>query len=158
MARKEFPITSPTEADAPRIAEIHLAAMDSNPLLHAQFPTPESLEGLQVFLAKHTADQLALTATDPDAEKAIVARDPDTRVIVSFAKWNVSSGKKKEKDDGVASKVEAGELQDTPGCRPEYLEGYATRAEDAKAQFFGDEACYRKYRRSFTARFNFDVP
>lgn len=35
---------------ASRIAEIHLLAMDSNPLLHAQCPTPESLMAAREFL------------------------------------------------------------------------------------------------------------
>lgn len=33
-----------------RIADIHLLAMDSNPLLHAQFPTAESLAAVRRFL------------------------------------------------------------------------------------------------------------
>ncbi|KAK4241769.1 acyl-CoA N-acyltransferase [Achaetomium macrosporum] len=130
MAR-DFVITRPHEADAPRIAEIHLAAMDSNPLLHAQFPTPESLESLQQFLRAYTAEQLQNAASG-----VFVARDPDTGLIAGFMKWDSPS----HPED---VKLESGDLRYLEGCRREFLDGYAALATEAKSRCFGDEPCYR---------------
>lgn len=129
MAR-DFVVTRPQEADAPRIAEIHLAAMDSNPLLHAQFPTPESLESLDQFLAAYTVEQLHNSTSG-----VLVARDPETGVVVGFAKWGSPSHPENVK-------LENGGLRYLNGCRHEFLDGYAARAEEAKQRCFGDRPCY----------------
>ena len=130
MAR-DFVISRPLEADAPRIAEIHLAAMDANPLLHAQFPARESLQSVRRFLEAYTAGQLR----SPDSG-VLVARDPETGAIAGFAKWDSPS----HPED---VKLESGELRYLEGCRREFLDGYAALAEDAKKRCFGDEPCYR---------------
>ncbi|KAK0708233.1 hypothetical protein B0H67DRAFT_495469 [Lasiosphaeris hirsuta] len=130
MAR-DFTILRPTAADAARIAEIHLAAMDSNPLLHVQFPTPESLEALRAFLATYTASQL-----DNPVSGVLVARDPETGGVASFAKWDSPSHPENVK-------LESGDLQYSEGCSREFLDGYVALAEEAKARSFGDKACYR---------------
>ena len=80
-----FIVSRPTDADAARIAEIHVA-MDPNPLLHAQFPTPESLMALQQFLAMYTAGQL----TSPNSG-VLVTRDAETDLVVAFIKWESPS-------------------------------------------------------------------
>ncbi|KAK4103216.1 hypothetical protein N658DRAFT_422129 [Parathielavia hyrcaniae] len=130
MAR-DFLVERPGESDAPRIAEIHLAAMDSNPLLHVQFPTPKSLKALQRFLSTHTAEELR----DPTSG-VLVARDPGTGLIVAFAKWDSPS-------HPGSTKLESGDLRNLEGCRREYLDRYASLAEEAKATCFGDRPCYR---------------
>ena len=53
-----FIVSRPTDTDAARIAEIHVAAIDLNPLLYVQFPTPESLVALREFLVMYMAGQL----------------------------------------------------------------------------------------------------
>ncbi|KAL2197858.1 hypothetical protein P885DRAFT_68073 [Corynascus similis CBS 632.67] len=120
----------PQDADAPRIAEIHLAAMDANPLLHAQFPAPESLKSLQRFLEVNTVEQLR----DPSTG-VLVARDPETGIIAGFVKWSSPSHPEK-------TKLESGDLRDLKGCRPEFLECYVSLAEEAKKRCFGNQPCY----------------
>ncbi|KAL2166109.1 hypothetical protein VTG60DRAFT_3292 [Thermothelomyces hinnuleus] len=129
MARN-FVVTRPQEADAPRIAEIHLAAMDANPLLHAQFPASESLKSLQQFLEADTAEQLR----DPSSG-VLIARDPETGVIAGFAKWNSPSHPE-------MVKLESGSLRDLEGCRREFLDRYVSLAEEARERCFGDQPCY----------------
>ncbi|KAK4127224.1 hypothetical protein N657DRAFT_548492, partial [Parathielavia appendiculata] len=130
MAR-DFTVERPGESDAPRIAEIHLAAMGSNPLLHVQFPTPESLKSLQQFLSTHTAEELRDSTSG-----VLVAREVESGVVVAFAKWDSPSHPGN-------TKLESGDLRNLEGCRREYLDRYASLAEEAKATCFGDGPCYR---------------
>lgn len=129
---QDFIAVRPLEADAPRIAEIHLAAMGSNPLLHAQFPTPDSLGQLRRFLEAYTASQLRDAASG-----VLVAREADTGLIAAFAKWDSPS----HPEDG---KLESGDIRYVEGCRPEFLDGYASLAEEARQRSFGDRPCYRR--------------
>lgn len=129
MAR-DFVVTRPQEADAPRIAEIHLAAMDANPLLHAQFPARDSLTALRRFMEDYALEQLRNPTTG-----FLVARDPETDVVAGFVKWDSPS----HPADG---KLESGDLRYLEGCRREFLDGYASLAEEAKKRCFGEQACY----------------
>lgn len=110
-----FELSRPLETDAPRIAQIHLAAMDTNPLLHAQFPTLEGRQNLERFLAEHTAKQIRR-----GKEGILVAREPETGAIVGFARWDppapeevteaAGGGKKKKGKKGKGEeKVREGE-------------------------------------------------
>lgn len=126
----KFIISRPDASDAARIAEIHIAAMDSNPLLHAQFPSQTSLAAAQDYLAEYTAAQL-----DSPVSGVLVARDPNTNNIVGFAKWDSPS----HPED---IKLESGDLQSCKGCRREFLDGYVALVEEAKKRSFGDKPCY----------------
>ncbi|KAK4149069.1 hypothetical protein C8A00DRAFT_47244 [Chaetomidium leptoderma] len=130
MAR-DFVVTRPQEPDAPRIAEIHLAAMDANPLLHAQFPAPESLKALEQFLEAYTVQQLRDSGSG-----VLVARDVDTGVVVGFAKWDSPTHPENVK-------LESGDMRYLEGCQRAFLDGYASLAEEAKRRCFPDQACYR---------------
>ncbi|KAM7224151.1 hypothetical protein V8F06_000624 [Rhypophila decipiens] len=103
-----------TREIASRIAEIHLLAMDSNPLLHAQFPTAESLANLCRFLvdsyeavlaSEYTsllAQDLGSTADELGDGGILVARKSalsqqapggaELGEIVGFATWEYSPG------------------------------------------------------------------
>ncbi|KAL2150798.1 hypothetical protein VTH82DRAFT_7361 [Thermothelomyces myriococcoides] len=129
MARN-FVVARPQEADASRMAEIHIAAMDANPLLHAQCPTPESLRSLQRFLEAYYAEQLR----DPSSG-VLIARDPGTGVISGFAKWNSPSHPEKVK-------LESGSPTAVEGCQRKFLDRYVELAEKAKRRCFGDQPCY----------------
>ncbi len=131
MARN-FATARPLEADAPRLAEIHLAAMDSNPLLHAQFPTPDSLENLRRFLKAYTANQLRDAASG-----TLVARDTESNTIAGFVKWDSPS----HPED---VKLESGDLRNLEGCQVEFLDGYASLAAQVRERSFGDRLCYRR--------------
>ncbi|KAL1842909.1 hypothetical protein VTJ49DRAFT_3697 [Mycothermus thermophilus] len=138
-----FVIARPQPADAARIAAIHLAAMDSNPLLHAQFPTRESLASLERFLEAHTAT--LLRRGDPTGG-ILVAREAGERgelegVIVAFAKWDSPSSS--SSDEEQREKLEEDdELQSLEGCRREFLDGYASLAIGARERYFGGRECY----------------
>ncbi|KAB5542860.1 acyl-CoA N-acyltransferase [Coniochaeta sp. 2T2.1] len=129
----QFQISTPSTADVARIASIHVAAMGSNPLLHAQFPDPETLGRLRIFLEKYLTNEL----TDPKVG-ILVARDVVTNQIASYAKWDYpcSGG---EDDKG---KVETGDLKNMEGCRRDFLERYTALAEQAKKRAFGEGPCY----------------
>ena len=130
--KPDFDVSGATEEDATRIAAIHLAAMDSNILLHVQFPTPQSLVNLESFLADYTRLQLR----DP-LSAVLVARDPISQEIVSFAKWDLPQG-----PDAVKEETET--FKWSKGCCQRYLDEYAALAEGAKKRAIGDLPCYRE--------------
>ncbi|KAK3333778.1 hypothetical protein B0T19DRAFT_459222 [Cercophora scortea] len=155
---RDFVISQPrTSEDAARIAEIHIVAMDSNPLLHAQFPTPDSLRGLQEFLTDYyqPSSNGESNKSAAASEGVLAARDPESGVIAGFAKWDCCRaapsqqlGKASSAGGGrgvPATKLEAGELRDVEGCRREFLDGYALLAEEAKKRNFGgvERECYQ---------------
>jgi len=132
---RSFQICAPSENDAGRIASIHLRAMDSNPLLHVQFPGKASLERLEAFLEAHTVQELR----DPKVG-VLVVRDTSSNDIVGFTKWDYPSFGESED----VPKLETGDLKNLQGCRRDFLERYAESAERAKKRSFGDQPCYRK--------------
>ncbi len=143
---KQFDILRPSATDAPRIAAIHLAAMSSNPLLHAQFPTPSSLAALERFLTTYAAAQLQDPPGSGAGGGALIARDPATGEIAAFARWDSP-----REPEGEMLEGEIGGLE---GCRREFLEGYAVRVEEARRVcFLGGEGrgCYRMCNLHFTS-------
>lgn len=130
-----FQIRTPSEGDVGRIAAIHLAAMDTNPLLHVQFPSAATLERLKSFLEGDLLNELKKPKPG-----MLVACDAVADEIVSFARWDYpSSGG----DGEGGAKLEAGELRNLEGCRPEFLERYAALAEETEKRLVGDMPCYR---------------
>lgn len=133
----KWDILTPSYEDANRIAEIHVAAMDSNILLHAQFPTPEALDKLEELLACMTVSQLK----DRQVNKVLVARHPDSSEIISFIKWEMPRASGTE---GKETEAEAEEFTWSEGSCQQYLDEYALLAEAAKQKAIGELACYRK--------------
>lgn len=127
----EFIVKRPFVDDAGRIAEIHIVAMDSNSLLHAQFPTPDSIKAVTSFLEAETADVIRDPATG-----ILVAQDPETGKVAGFVRWTSPS----HPED---IKLESGDLQYLEGCRREFLNEYTSVAEAAKERSVGDKPCYR---------------
>ena len=122
-------------SDVNRIAAIHLAAFDSNPLLHAQFPTPQSLSSLQSIL-EHDMLQ-TIKAGEESGRVVLVVRDTDAENrIISFAKWDLPG-----LEEGTAVHPDVSWPQD---CRQEFLDEYHERAEEAKKRVVGEKECYRK--------------
>ncbi|PMD48374.1 amidase signature enzyme [Hyaloscypha variabilis F] len=122
-----------TEADVECIASIHLAAFDSNPLLHAQFPTPSSLKGLHTSLSQ---DALSTIRKGESSGKIVlVVRETaaDDRII-GFAKWDLP-----QTSEGIFHS----DITWPEGCRQEYLDEYIEKAESAKNRVIGDNPCYR---------------
>ncbi|KAJ4293806.1 hypothetical protein N0V88_005317 [Collariella sp. IMI 366227] len=85
--------------------------MHANPLLHAQFPTPESLAALERVIAAHTAARLHHAAaaavgngsdgdgSSGDGGGVLIAQEFVTGEIVGFVKWDApgQGGKKEER-------------------------------------------------------------
>jgi hypothetical protein len=90
-------ICKATVDDVDRIAEIHLAAFDTNPLLHVQFPTPSSLEALKVVLAHDMRH--SIEAGEGCGKVVLVVKDKDADdLIISFAKWEFPAPKEDVSD------------------------------------------------------------
>lgn len=134
-------ISRPSEADAGRIAEIHISAMGSNPLLHAQFPTPEGLQALRRFLEAETLNEIR------DAVSGVlVSRDGPDGPVTGFVKWTSPSHPQD-------AKLERGDIVHLEGCCRRFLDEYASLAEQAKERSVPDEPpCYRKCARTSLSR------
>ncbi|KAL2259373.1 hypothetical protein VTK26DRAFT_6977 [Humicola hyalothermophila] len=143
--KTEFVVSEPLEADAARIAQIHLAAMHPNPLLHAQFPTREARRNLERFLEEeHTAKHLRRRSRGCRGGGGfLVARDPATDVVAAFMRWESPPGEEKHGDGEDGEKLEASEgIRAIEGAQPEYLDEYARVATEAKNACFGGVRCY----------------
>jgi hypothetical protein len=125
-----------TAADVDRIAAIHLAAFDSNVLLHAQFPTPSSLAALRSILS----NDMLHTIQEGETSRKVVLVVRDSAAgdqIIGFAKWDLP---------GLAKGTPVHPDVTWPAeCRKEFLDEYHTKAEAAKERVMGDGECYRKF-------------
>lgn len=132
-------ICTPSEADAPAVSSVHLAAMDENLLTHAQFPSPEGLQFFHGWLVRDTLEHLR------DGDKGVlVAKDGETGEVVSFVKWLVH-----RPGEGEVKPVE----EEWPEvARGEYLDPYAALTERVRNRAVGEEAAYY---REFVAPFFF---
>ncbi|CAH0025453.1 unnamed protein product [Clonostachys rhizophaga] len=124
--------------DAPRIAEIHMAAFGPNAMLRAQFPTPAVRQALQTSIEnKALADiddpkitVLVVTAGSDDSEKSL-----DN--VISFAKWS--------------HPVDPGEdYVEPPWIWPEgtdldTLAAWTALAAEAESRAVGSIPCYRMF-------------
>ncbi|KAE8141729.1 hypothetical protein BDV38DRAFT_279076 [Aspergillus pseudotamarii] len=77
-------LTQAQEADAPRIAEIHMAALYGNAMLLAQFPLPQSAQIYSIPWSKRQDKRFATRSGLSLCSK--VGQDP-VRVVVGLAKW-----------------------------------------------------------------------
>lgn len=154
--KSKFIISHPSRAsasfEAARIAQIHLLAMQTNPLLHAQFPTRKSQDTLECFLARDTQQKMSPPQTSTHRDEGIwVARLEGEDEIAGFIRWEypppiVDRGKGKKSDEDKKKKLEDGEIQYFAGCRREYLEEYARLASEAKERSgFMKTRCWRKF-------------
>ncbi|KAL8392890.1 hypothetical protein RB595_002907 [Gaeumannomyces hyphopodioides] len=137
----ELELSAPTADDCRRMAEIHVRAMDANPLLHAQFPTAESIRRLEVFLVDHYESIVA--ARSPGRSRVLVARHLPSRQIISFAAWDVPA---EEGTGEVAEeeKLESGDITKLEGCQKQYLKSYAALSAGAAVEALKGEKCYRE--------------
>jgi hypothetical protein len=124
-------LSAATPDDVERIAEVHLASFDSNPLLHAQFPP--SLASLHSILCQET---LTVVKDGQNPRKAVmVVRDStEDNQIISFAKWDLP---------GPQSALHTNIIWHED-VKQEYLDKYHDLAESAKRRVIGDAKCYSK--------------
>ncbi|EKD12040.1 uncharacterized protein L3040_003181 [Drepanopeziza brunnea f. sp. 'multigermtubi'] len=123
-----------TPSDVDRIAAIHLAAFNDNALLHAQFPTSESLSALQSILAEETLHAIQRTQT---TKAVLVVKDKELQEnqIISFAKWDLPTDHAKQVlHEGITWPDD---------CQQESLDRYHELAEAAKERVVGKGKCYR---------------
>ena len=126
-----FQIATATNKEDADVADVHLKAMQDNLLLHAQFPTTESLDWLQDFLAKDTNEH-----RDDAGKGVLIARDPGNAQIASFVKWLVHQP---SSDTHGATSEEW-----PPDSRTEYLDSYGDLTAKARQDVMGDNPYYRK--------------
>ena len=125
-------VTTATETDADRIADVHMAAFGSNALLHAQFPTPS----VRTQLRDSIAAKAAADIRDPNIA-VVVVRDLENQ-IMSFAKWSMPVA---------ATEQGQGTYAETPWRWPEgtnfaVLDEWTARMENAKQRFVGERPAY----------------
>ena len=118
--------------DAPRIAEIHMAAFGKNAMLRAQFPSADARQALQKSIeAKALSD-----ITDPKSSVLVVK---DSSIQASGDKGSV---------------IEGEDYVEPPWIWPEgtdfaILTAWAKQAEEAQRKAMGNTPCYRKFWNSF---------
>ncbi|KAF4987691.1 hypothetical protein FGRMN_10217 [Fusarium graminum] len=126
-----FEIVIPSEADAPGVADTFFTSMDINLLMHAQFPNPESKEFMRSWILKDTMDHVR------SGDKGVlVARDPETGKIASFAKWNIQRQPRQEENEDQHDD----EFPDF--CRRQYLGPYAALTKNKRDKVLGDKTYY----------------
>lgn len=123
-------LATATEADAGRIADIHMLAFGSNPLLLAHFPSPSVREDLRICIA-----QKALYDIRNSNIAVLIVRD-QANEIISFAKWSLPV-------TSVEPHVEAPWIW-PQGTNMLVLDEWTKKSEAAKSKTLGDAFCYRK--------------
>jgi hypothetical protein len=134
--------------DAPRIAEIHIAAFGSNAMLLAQFPTSEVRAALKKTIELKAREDI----NDPKISVLVVrelARQEDKlgvngirdevqgSKIISFAKWSHPV----KKMEGYAEP----QWVWPEGTETNILEMWAKRVDEAHEKIMGSEPCYREF-------------
>ncbi|CAG8979425.1 hypothetical protein HYALB_00013433 [Hymenoscyphus albidus] len=123
-------LSDATLSDVDQIASLHLASFDSNPLLHVQFPTPESLASLHSVLILDMKQSIESEVLSKN--KILVVKDTKNQII-SFAKWDLPAVPEE-------SHFKPEWHQDV---QQEYLNRYYNLAEAAKQRVIGNTPCYR---------------
>ncbi|KAK5730541.1 hypothetical protein LTR15_000478 [Elasticomyces elasticus] len=120
-------------ADAPRIADIHMAAFESNGMLLAQFPTAAVRSGLRESIARKAAADIL----DPNVT-VLVVKDCHAKCstnIVSFAKWSHPVS-------------EAAAYEEVPWAWPDgasdaMLSVWGSKLDEVYERLMGQRPCYR---------------
>lgn len=124
------------QSDASRIAEIHMAAFDSNAMLHAQFPNPTALKGLQKYIEDKTKTQIEDSKTTVLVVRDFTCPDENGEAgIISFSKWTHPT---KEGEDHVESPSEWPE-----GANREILDLWDKEMTEVQTGILGQRPCYR---------------
>lgn len=123
-------VKAAAELDADRIADVHMAAFDTNALLLAQYPTSNVRTQLRDCIASKTAAEIR----DPNIA-VLVVRDQEDQII-SFAKWSLP-----------VSSAGQGTCAETPLRRPEgsnlpVLDEWAAKMEEAHRKVLGETPSY----------------
>lgn len=137
MAKPAFDIVTPLVDDAHVISDIHLGAMKSNLLTHAQFPSPQALDFFHGWITKNTIEHLH------DTDKGVlIARDPATGAVASFIKW-LEYGTGGEVSPPPSTRTVEDEWPEF--CGRDVLDDYTNIAADARKRILGERAYFRKF-------------
>jgi hypothetical protein len=126
-----FNIDVPPESRKDDISDVHLRAMRSNELLHAQFPNPEAIAYLHGWLGRNTVQHI-----HDDDKGTMVALDVKGGKMASFIKWLLHRKTEQEAPDGDEEWPDC--------CRREYLDSYGALTESVRDDVMGKEAYYRE--------------
>ncbi|KAI1467713.1 putative GNAT family acetyltransferase [Daldinia caldariorum] len=127
-------LTIADQADAARIAEIHMATFGSNAMFLAQFPTPAVRNDV-----KHSIELKALADIEDPKTTVLVVRDsslePQNSSAISFAKW----AHPVRSDEGYV---------EPPWVWPvetdlDILNDWAKKTEETQLRILGNTPCYR---------------
>lgn len=118
------------ESDAPRIADIHMAAFGTNAMLLAQFPTLAVRDGLWTSLVEKVVAEIR------DPKWAILVVQDEKGRVLSFAKWCLPV-------------LESENYEEPPWRWPEgtnlaVLDQWTEKVEDASEKILGSTPYYRK--------------
>lgn len=122
-------LTQAALSDAPRIADIHLAAFQHNDMLLAQFPTENVRRGLWSSVVDKTVAELL------DSQWRVMVAKDENQDIISFAKWCLPI------PESVDYKEQAWEWPE--GTNMDVLEEWTARVEAASDEILGTTPCYR---------------
>lgn len=126
-----------TPADAPRIAQIHMAAFADNAMLQAQFPTPSVREALQKSI-----ERKALADIDDPKISVLVVKDSQLQLesdheAIAFAKWThpVFKGETYAESPWIWPE----------GTNHDVLAAWTRSTEAAEEHVLGGSPCYREF-------------
>ncbi|OAQ65116.2 GNAT family acetyltransferase [Pochonia chlamydosporia 170] len=132
---KHIHMRTATRQDAPRVAEIHMAAFGHNAMLLAQFPTPSIRQRLQTCIE----DKALADIDDPNTTVLVVTSsdypEKNVETVVAFAKWS--------------HPVHTGENYNEPpwiwpdGTDLDTLAAWTAKATEAERRSIGDAPFYR---------------
>ncbi|KAH7312342.1 hypothetical protein B0I35DRAFT_53364 [Stachybotrys elegans] len=126
-----FRITIPQGERKDELSNIHLRAMESNELLHAQFPKAQSIEFLHGWLGRNTLEHMQ----DADKGVLVALAEDDEETMVSFIKWLVHPKATEEETH-----------EEWPECcRQEYLDSYGDLTQRVRDEVMGAESYYRLF-------------
>lgn len=149
-------LTPAIPADAPRIAELHMAGFGNDPILLAAFPTPAVRDALQRDLEARTVREIGSSRMSvlvvrcveyEGEEKHDEGRGVDgveegkrKSTVVSLAKWA----------HPMAEAEEGQHVEEQPRARPEgtvvrILERYHEELEKVQSKVIGKTPCYRMF-------------
>ena len=118
-----------TEADALCIGDIHMAAFATNGMLHAQFPTPSSREGLRDTVADKATEDIR----DPHTMVLIVKDTQVCNEVITYGKWSLPTSTSANEAPWIWPE----------GIRLDLLEEWIGNVESVKDRVFKHQSCCR---------------
>jgi hypothetical protein len=132
MSSPQLTLIEASEDDAARIADIHMAAFGTNPMLLAQFPTPAIRDELRVTLREKAIDEIR------DPQWAVLVVYDGAGKIISFAKW------RRPIPESEWDRYVEAPWKWPKGTRFDILEEWTSKVEEAGEKLLGNTPFYCK--------------